>query len=197
MRNGLYRVRTSHILSRRAGTVVGLGRPVRTAAKRGAMPSLKKACESSVDIDAPVESVWALVSDVTRQGEWSVECCGAEWLDGATTAATGARFRGRNKRNATRWSRLCEVLEVDAPHRVAWRTVPTRLLPDSTRWEFELASNGHGTTLTERMQVLHIPGFHDWLFATLLPQHRDRTPDLQADLHRIKTSLEAGSETAA
>lgn len=158
---------------------------------------VKKSCETSIDIEAPIESVWELVGDPTRAGEWSVECRGGEWLDDTTAPAAGARFRGRNRRNATRWSRVCEVLEVDAPQRLVWRTMPTRLLPDSTRWEFELVSNGAGTTLIERMQVLHIPNFYDRLFAAMLPQHRDRTADLQADLQRIKTKLEAGREVAA
>jgi len=150
-----------------------------------------KSCEASIVVDAPVEVVWALVSDVTRTGEWSVECRGAEWLDGASAPVKGARFRGRNRRNATRWSRVCEVLEVDAGQRLAWRTVPTRLLPDSTRWEFELSPAEAGTKLTERMQVLQIPAFYDRLFAAMLPAHRDRTADLKADLGRIKTRIEA------
>jgi uncharacterized protein YndB with AHSA1/START domain len=155
---------------------------------------LRKSCEASIVVAAPVEEVWALVSDVTRTGEWSVECRGAEWLDGATGPTKGARFRGRNRRNATRWSRVCEVLEVDPPKRLTWRTLPTRLLPDSTRWEFELTPSSAGTTLTERMQVLQIPGLYDRMFATFLPQHRDRTADLQADLARIKAWLEQRTE---
>ena len=158
---------------------------------------LKKSCEASVEIDAPIETVWDLVSDVTRTGDWSVECRGAEWLDGATTAKPGARFRGRNRRNATRWSRVCEVLEVDPPRRLSWRTLPTRLLPDSTRWEFELASTGAGTLLTERMQVLTIPALYDRMFALMLPQHRDRTPDLEADLQRIKAHVEQRTRSIA
>jgi len=155
-----------------------------------------KSAESSIVIDAPIETVWALVSDVTRTGEWSVECRGAEWLDGASAASKGARFRGRNRRGATRWSRVCEVLEVEAPQRLAWRTLPTRLLPDSTRWEFELSQHGTGTKLTERMQVLQIPAFYDRLFALMLPQHRDRTGDLKADLGRMKSRLEAHAHPA-
>lgn len=158
---------------------------------------VKKSCEASVLIDAPVETVWALVSDVTRTGEWSVECRGADWMNGATTAAPGATFRGRNRRNATRWSRVCEVLEVHPPHRLSWRTMPTRLLPDSTKWEFELAPTGAGTLLTERMEVLQIPGLYDRVFALMLPQHRDRTPDLEADLQRIKAHVEQSARTTA
>lgn len=158
---------------------------------------LNKSCEATIDVDAPIEAVWSLVSDVTRTGEWSVECCGAEWLDGAGEPVAGARFRGRNRRNATRWSRVCEVVEVDAPRRMVWRTVATRLLPDSTRWEFALAPSGSGTTLTERMNVLQIPGFYERLFALMLPQHRDRTADLEADLVRIKRRLEERADTGS
>ncbi|HET6908464.1 MAG TPA: SRPBCC family protein, partial [Mycobacteriales bacterium] len=152
-----------------------------------------KSSEASIVVDAPIEAVWALVSDVTRTGEWSVECRGADWIDGATGPVRGARFRGRNRRNATRWSRVCELLDVHAPRQIVWRTLPTRLLPDSTRWEFELTPDGAGTKLIERMQVLQIPKFHDVLFGTMLPQHRDRTADLEADLRRIETRLVSGS----
>ena len=155
---------------------------------------LNKSCEASVVINAPIDAVWALVSDVTRTGEWSVECRGAEWLHGATTAVPRAMFRGKNRRNATRWSRTCEVLEVDAPHRFGWRTLPTRLLPDSTRWEFELSAQDNGTKLTERMHVLKIPAVYDRLFAIVLPQHRDRTNDLVTDLERLKQQIESRAD---
>jgi hypothetical protein len=62
-------------------------------------------------------------------------------------------------------------------------------------WEFELASTGAGTVLTERMQVLNIPGLYDRMFAMMLPQHRDRTADLEADLQRIKTHVEQQART--
>ncbi|HEY3529543.1 MAG TPA: SRPBCC family protein [Nocardioides sp.] len=157
---------------------------------------MNKSCEASVVIDAPIDAVWALVSDVTRTGEWSVECRDVEWLEGASGPVKGAHFRGRNRRNATRWSRVCEVLEVEAPQRLAWRTLPTRLLPDSTRWEFELAPDGARTRVTERMRVLQVPAIYDRLYAMMLPQHRDRTPDLVADLGRIKSHLEASIPNA-
>lgn len=50
-----------------------------------------------VVVDAPVQQVWAVVSDVTRVGEWSHECCGAAWLGGADGPAPGVRYRGRNR----------------------------------------------------------------------------------------------------
>ncbi len=65
--------------------------------------------EASIVMDAPPDDVWALVADVTRMGEWSPENKGAEWLDGATGPAVGARFKGRNQRGKSRWSTKCEI----------------------------------------------------------------------------------------
>ena len=157
---------------------------------------LGRSAEASIEIDAPIDEVWALVSDVTRVGEYSVECRSCEWMGDDAAPRTGARFRGRNRRNTSRWTRICEVVDVDAPNRFVWRTLPTRVLPDSTEWRFELAETGGRTQLTESFQVLKIPALYDRMFALMLPQHRDRTPDLQADLQRIKQRIEAASVAA-
>jgi uncharacterized protein YndB with AHSA1/START domain len=153
--------------------------------------TLNRSCTATIDIAAPIDVVWDLLADVTRVGEWSVECRSCEWLGDATGPIAGARFRGRNRRNATPWTRTCEVLAVDPPNRLVWRTLPTRLLPDSTQWAFELAADGDHTRLTESMRILHIPGLHERVFAVFLPQHRDRTADLEGDLGRIKERIEA------
>lgn len=155
--------------------------------------TLNRSCTAGIDIAAPIDVVWKLVSDITRVGEWSVECRSCVWLGGATSPSPGARFRGRNRRNATPWTRTCEVLAVDPPKRFVWRTLPTWLLPDSTEWTVELGDGGDHTRLTESMRVLHIPGLHERLFALVLPQHRDRTADLEGDLHRIKERLESSA----
>src|SRR5437763_14623092 len=66
----------------------------------------------TVHMEAPPERVFALVSDVTRIGSYSPETFEAEWLDGATGPAVGARFRGHVKRNGIGpiyWS-TCTVL---------------------------------------------------------------------------------------
>jgi MFS transporter, PAT family, beta-lactamase induction signal transducer AmpG len=53
----------------------------------------------TVHMAAPADVVWEVVSDVTRIGEFSPETFEAEWVDGATGPALGARFRGHVKRN--------------------------------------------------------------------------------------------------
>ncbi len=58
----------------------------------------------SVFVAAPPETVYDLVADLTRMGEWSPETTEVRWLDGATQAKVGARFRGTNRNGFRRWS---------------------------------------------------------------------------------------------
>jgi hypothetical protein len=48
---------------------------------------------------APAQQIWDLVADVRNTGKFSPEVMEAEWLDGATGPALGAKFRGHVKRN--------------------------------------------------------------------------------------------------
>jgi len=67
-------------------------------------------------VNAPAEHAWALVSDVTRMGEWSPETTGAEWIGGATGPAAGAKFRGTNQNGKKSWKSVATVTDA-APGR--------------------------------------------------------------------------------
>jgi hypothetical protein len=136
--------------------------------------------------DAPPAVVWAVVEDVTRTGEWSHECKIVELLDGATKVVPGTRFRGRNECGRNRWSRVNEVLEVDAPHELVWRTVPSRLFPDSTIWRIRVEpAPGGGTRVQQSYEVVKLNPIVDRLFYLLVPAHRDRRAALAADMQRL------------
>src|ERR1700740_2855907 len=62
---------------------------------------LDQAMEGSatVHMAAPADKIWDLIADVRNTGRFSPEVFDAEWLDGATGPALGARFRGHVKRN--------------------------------------------------------------------------------------------------
>ena len=141
----------------------------------------------SVDtvVAAPIDAVWNVVTDVTRVGEWSHECRRVEWLDGATTAAPGARFRGTNKAGPWTWSRINEVLVADEPRTFVWRTVPTRRFPDSSEWRIELEAVDGGTRITQSFQVVRAPAVLAALYAILVPAHRGRSSGLTDDLRRL------------
>src|SRR4051812_5254765 len=105
--------------------------------------------------DAPIDAVWNLVTDVTRTGDWSHETQSAVWLDGATRAVPGARFKGTNKQGRTKWTRTCEVLTVE-PYAFSFRTIPTRVYPDSTVWSFTLTADGTQTRIEQRFEVVKL-----------------------------------------
>jgi uncharacterized protein YndB with AHSA1/START domain len=148
-----------------------------------------------VTVAAPIESVWAIVADVTRTGEWSHECHHVAWLDEAIAAAPGVRFRGRNRSGWLRWSRTCKIQAVEAPRQIAWSTIPTRLFVDSTDWLLSLEPVETGTRIGQSFQVTKCPDWWEWLVARLNTQHIDRGAALTADLRRIGALAAADATT--
>ena len=149
------------------------------------MGTLPKTGSVEIEADATPEQVWAVLADVTLAGEWGHESQPGEWLDGATAALPGARFRGRNRNGRTRWTRVCEVLTADAPHVMSWRTVPSRLYNDSTRWTYELTPTERGCRISQRFEVLKLGPVLDRVFYALIPAHRDRSAALAGDVQRL------------
>jgi uncharacterized protein YndB with AHSA1/START domain len=103
---------------------------------------MAQACRVEVTVDARLESVWQVIADVTRTSEWSHECHHVVLLGGAAAVAPGVRFRGRSRSGWLRWGRTCEILAVDAPRQIAWRTIPTALKVDSTELTEDLRRIG-------------------------------------------------------
>ena len=104
------------------------------------------AVDVEVGIAAAPSRVWELVADITLPARFSEEFQGAEFLDGATTPALGARFRGTNRHPAIGEWQTTSVLVGFEPERVfAWAVQD----PDnpSASWRFELEPDGDGTKL--------------------------------------------------
>ena len=157
------------------------------ATKRG----IARTCRTEVTVEAPVEAAWRVIADVTRTGEWSHECRHVAWLDGAVRAAPGVRFRGRNRSRLLRWSRTCEMVAVDPPRRIAWRTIATPMYVDSTEWSVHLEPAATGTRIVQEYRVTRCPRWWEWIAVRLIPAHIDRTAALTEDLRRIGAVAEA------
>ena len=145
----------------------------------------------TVHMDAPPAEVWALVSDVTRIGEFSPETFEAEWLDGATGPAVGAKFRGHVKRNGVGpiyWS-PCEVTACE-PERVFEFAVGSAAKPINT-WRYELEPSGEGTSVTESYELAS--NIATKIYWTLLGWARGKTnrKGMEQTLERIKAVVEA------
>jgi uncharacterized protein YndB with AHSA1/START domain len=149
------------------------------------MGTLPRTGTTTIEVDASPEQVWALLTDITRTGEWSHETQGGEWLDGATEPVPGARFRGRNEQGSYRWSRQCEVLAVDPGRSISWRTVPTTVYRDSTIWTYVLEPTETGCRITQFFEVVQLGKVMDRVFYAIVPAHRDRSEALAGDLRRL------------
>ena len=149
------------------------------------MGTLPRSGRVEVTTSATPDQIWDLLTDIGRAGEWSHETRGGDWLDGATGATAGARFKGRNGKGLQRWTRLCEIESAEHARVLSWRTVPSRLFPDSTRWTYELTPVDGGTRITQRFEVLELSWLMDRLFYAFIPAHRDRTAALRGDLEKL------------
>ncbi|RZS37822.1 polyketide cyclase/dehydrase/lipid transport protein [Herbihabitans rhizosphaerae] len=100
-----------------------------------------------IDIDAPAEDVYRVVSDLPAMAVAAEEFVGGSWLRGAEEAAPGARFRGRNRRGWRRWSTLATVTDAEPGRRFAFEV--TSLGLPVARWQYDLEPRGDGCRLTE------------------------------------------------
>ncbi|GAB2938256.1 SRPBCC family protein [Rhodococcus aerolatus] len=103
----------------------------------------------SVVVDTTPEQLYALVSDVTRTGEWSPICRECWWDEGAGPEV-GAWFSGRNEVPGRTWETRSQVVAAEPGREFAWQ-VGGNLV----RWAYTMAPAGDGRTeLTEHWQFL-------------------------------------------
>ena len=99
---------------------------------------------AEIDIDAPIDRIWRLVTDLNLPARFSDEFLGAEWA--GDERGIGAMFQGRNRHDAVgEWSVPCFVDAFDEHRRFGWCT-SDRQNPGA-RWRFDLEPNGGGTRL--------------------------------------------------
>lgn len=154
------------------------------------MPTATKG-EASVEIEAPAGRVYDLVADVTRIGERSPECYRVEWLDGATAASVGARFRGHNRIGPIKWSTVCTVTKADAGREFAF-SVLSGHGREETRWRYVLEEiDPSRTRLTESYDFRWCPVLAR-IAEIPFPRDRQLRRGLAQTLARIKAETERG-----
>lgn len=147
--------------------------------------------EVSLHVDAPPERVWALVSDVTRIGEFSPETFEARWTRGSTGPEVGAHFKGHVKRNGvgpTYWA-LCRVTAC-VPDEVFEFAVGSEGMA-LTNWGYRLRPDGDGTEVTEYFRIQ--PNLPMRVYWAVLGPLRGRTNrrGMRTTLARMKAVLES------
>ena len=146
----------------------------------------------TVHMAASPEAVWELVSDVRNTGKFSPETLEAEWLDGASRPAVGAKFRGHVKRNGRGpmyWT-VCEVTACERGKSFGFNVL-TGGKPINT-WLYEFAAAGGGVDVTESFALVDRPATA--IYKLLFGKIRTRTNhrNMLATLERIKAVAEKG-----
>lgn len=147
---------------------------------------------ATVHMAAPADKIWDLIADIRNTGRFSPESFEAEWLDGATGPALGARFRGHVRRNEigpVYWT-VCEVTACE-PSREFGFAVMMGDRPVNN-WHYRLAPSGGGTDVTESFRLAESPlsTVYYWMFGGWLRKRRN-IRDMTKTLNRIKDVVEA------
>jgi uncharacterized protein YndB with AHSA1/START domain len=157
--------------------------------------------EVEVFIDAPVERVWLLVSDINLPARFSSELQEARWLDDANVAVAGARFVGRSRHPAAgEWETTCVVTVYEPGRSFGWAVGD----PDapSASWRFDVEPEGAGARLRQWAQIgpapsgltpaiLAMPEKEERIIARRLDEHR---ANMQATVNGVK-ALAEGQQT--
>lgn len=148
--------------------------------------------EVSREIAVPAEALWAMVTDVTRMGEWSPENQGGEWLDGATGPSVGARFKGRNRRGRSRWSTTCEITACEPGREFAF-AVGGAAKP-STRWRYRFEPlPGGGTRVSESFELPKELSRFSRALTRVTTGVTDRETDMEESMRTTLERLEAAA----
>lgn len=99
--------------------------------------------EVSVEIDAPPEDVWEVITDIDLPARFQDEFQGAEWIDEGPEL--GAAFRGRNRRGDRAWETTSWVTAFEPPRTFGW-SVSDPDNPGAT-WTFHVEPSGAGSIL--------------------------------------------------
>lgn len=149
----------------------------------------------------PAETLYDLISDITRTGEWSPVCASCWWEDDGDAGQAGAWFTGRNELPYRTWETRSQVVVAERGREFAWVVGG-----NAVRWGYTLGPAENGTTLTESWDFL--PGgiamFEEKYGEKAPAQIADRTqqaldgiPKTLAAIKRIAESVDSRKDNRA
>ncbi|WP_110240439.1 SRPBCC family protein [Nocardioides gilvus] len=106
-----------------------------------------KHIEQTVDIAAPPEKVWELVSDLPRLSEWSPQVL-KSFLRGGRPVRQGSRLLNVNHKGLLVWPTRSEVVRFEEGREIAWR-----IEENGSTWSFALEPTATGTHLVQRREA--------------------------------------------
>ncbi len=149
----------------------------------------------SLTVSASAEDLYALVSDISRTGEWSPVCASCWWDDESQAGQVGAWFTGRNELPHRTWETRSEVVAAEPGREFAWIVGGTLV-----RWGFSIAPAEEGSVLTESWEFL--PGgiamfeekFGDQAVTEIADRTQQALDGIPKTLAAIKRIAEEGAQ---
>ena len=130
----------------------------------------------SLDIPAPPQRVWDVVTDISVMPRFSEELQSIEWAEGFSGAELGAQFLGTNRNEAIgEWTVRCHIVEFE-PQRIFGWAVHDVENPAAT-WRFELSPIDEGTRLDYTARIGPGRSGVTWLIS----REPDRAEEIIAD----------------
>jgi hypothetical protein len=149
----------------------------------------------TIEIAAAPEHVYALVSDITRMGEWSPECIKCSWSKGATGPEIGARFKATNKGGrGPAWFNTPVVTAAELGREFAFNRSGPGI--GSYTWRYVFESTPTGTRVTESYDAERPLGeLMTWLTMKWTGS-QNRDDDLHAGMTTTLARVKAAAEAA-
>ncbi len=159
----------------------------------GTSESSPRRHHESISVNASAESLYDLVSDIARTGEWSPVCTSCWWDDEAVAGQVGAWFTGRNELPQRTWETRSVVVAATRGIEFAWVVGGSWV-----RWGFALAPAESGTTLTESWEFLPagIAMFEEKYGAEGRAQIDDRTQQALDGIPRTLAAIKQIAESS-
>lgn len=146
--------------------------------------------EERIEVSAPPEVVYDLISDMSRMGEWSPECRRCEWVGTTPGPAVGAEFLGHNQVGPYKWSLGGTVVAADRGRQFAFTTYLKG--HESTRWHYRFEPFDGRTVVIESYEyVWSTPLIR--LTDALTPRRTMLHRGMRRTLQRIKAAVEGTS----
>lgn len=154
----------------------------------------KPTAQGTIEIAAPPELVYELVSNVPELPKWAAETEKCRWIDGSDGPAVGAKFRGRNRHKGRVWATTCVVTDAEPGRRFGFRA-HTAGVP-SASWRYSIEPTPDGCRVTESTLRL-VPRPLMLLVNRTVLGIPDRDQHNQANIERTLAQLKEYAEARA
>lgn len=143
--------------------------------------------QAEIDIDAPVDKVWDLITDLRRMPEWSPQC---RMMRPLGPVRQGTRTLNLNRRNKLFWTTTSTITEM-----VPQRKFAFRVNANNTIWSYELEPTATGTRVVETRHAENgVKPFStlsvNMLFGGVPSFEEELVDGMKASLAKIKAAAE-------